>query len=1057
MANWSTLKAAVAEVIKTNGNQEITGQILQNTLNSIISNLGENANFAGIATPTTNPGTPDGNVFYIAMEAGIYSNFNNQSLEDGLNLLIWNGNVWSKNNIIPILHKPGNNKIAVMSQQGVSSSLAIFDVSKAANKYDFATKADARIAAVQQFGAKIQRGNILQYYLSNGTFIQEMSVRDITTSSESGWLDVRFKTGKFVFRGYGLDTFFEPSINNEGGVLTFVCNGNLFYEIDKELYNVYVTDTWNLGSNWNSINNVFSYSITNSSNIIILKKHYDPEDNTTLLGWKLDIVSFNSDDFLIPTDDWIIVGSLLTNASEDAFYSLDFINSEISQFRNKEFDKYKNHTVTSYELNKLSIYNGNDVNPLVITRSTIDGKTYCHAKFNAGSNQVILLPIYACGKCKITVTAKASVASTVRIGVFASGEEKTYCQKFDLTQSFQTKQFLMSIPSSIYYHYDTLNEVGIGYLSDDNVGAEIDFIMTVETDMVLSEEIKSINKNANALQWNSDVYLGGIGAQNVSYTFLDEEILEIETPSSPETWFLTFNSTLNATDRIGQKAIMSLDARISEEGETQEFMFGNASSVNDSSHHTVILYDSWTHFDLICTNTADTWSANAFMLSSLESVGRHVQIKNLKVYVEGTLAYDVKMNEINDGGSNSSIPVSFNLDGVLNSMNKYSKYLTRLAMEGDSLIANAIGGNIPIELDEGITKRPIRMSVNNVPRRVYDYLSWNKPNWRRLDDLDWTNNGFTSFTEDGMFEGTTDSYWKAQSAGAYVEITIPDGMEHFALLCRTKNGYGTLNVTLNGGSVGTYVNPYYTSKVSTNSVVNSVVVPQNIERGPSQIDLNKGISSTGNPYHIVEFNNLPAGDNILRFTTVTDDRCDVWGGFYWTGNTLVVMNIAHGGHTTTDLINQHLEDELYNGEYDACIFEVTEINNLRLTLDQTENDLKAITARLKSLNLDFVWTSCNPLGLSIEHDTNFYTTYLSPSQEMVNERVRNVLFNLSVGFLDIFQYFKFDIINRGGTLLGGEGGLWYTWDGQHGNENGVKHWFDYIKKIFVGKPIRENG
>ena len=75
MANWTILKAAVAEVIKTNGNQEITGAVLQNALNNIISNVGENASFAGIATPSTNPGTPDGPVFYITSESGTYSNF----------------------------------------------------------------------------------------------------------------------------------------------------------------------------------------------------------------------------------------------------------------------------------------------------------------------------------------------------------------------------------------------------------------------------------------------------------------------------------------------------------------------------------------------------------------------------------------------------------------------------------------------------------------------------------------------------------------------------------------------------------------------------------------------------------------------------------------------------------------------------------------------------------------------------------------------------------------------------------------------------------------------
>lgn len=76
MANWTNLKAAVSAVIKTNGNQEITGQILQNTLNDVIANLGAGATYVGVATPTTNPGTPDGNNFYFAQQRGTYPNFN---------------------------------------------------------------------------------------------------------------------------------------------------------------------------------------------------------------------------------------------------------------------------------------------------------------------------------------------------------------------------------------------------------------------------------------------------------------------------------------------------------------------------------------------------------------------------------------------------------------------------------------------------------------------------------------------------------------------------------------------------------------------------------------------------------------------------------------------------------------------------------------------------------------------------------------------------------------------------------------------------------------------
>ena len=96
MANWAALKAAVSEVIKTNGNEEITGALLQSILNSIISNLGENYQFIGIATPSTTPGTPDANVFYLAETAGTYANFGGITISNGeVAMLKYNGG-WSK-------------------------------------------------------------------------------------------------------------------------------------------------------------------------------------------------------------------------------------------------------------------------------------------------------------------------------------------------------------------------------------------------------------------------------------------------------------------------------------------------------------------------------------------------------------------------------------------------------------------------------------------------------------------------------------------------------------------------------------------------------------------------------------------------------------------------------------------------------------------------------------------------------------------------------------------------------------------------------------------------
>lgn len=79
MANYDNLKESVSDAIKTNGNNEITGALLQNTLLTIINTLGKNATFAGIAKLSTNPGTPDGNVFYLAADFGTYNNFKTPS------------------------------------------------------------------------------------------------------------------------------------------------------------------------------------------------------------------------------------------------------------------------------------------------------------------------------------------------------------------------------------------------------------------------------------------------------------------------------------------------------------------------------------------------------------------------------------------------------------------------------------------------------------------------------------------------------------------------------------------------------------------------------------------------------------------------------------------------------------------------------------------------------------------------------------------------------------------------------------------------------------------
>lgn len=82
MANYATLIAAIQSVITQNGNNEITGPILQQTLISVVNSLGSGYQFIGIATPETTPGTPDQKVFYIG-SSGTYPNFGPAVIPDG--------------------------------------------------------------------------------------------------------------------------------------------------------------------------------------------------------------------------------------------------------------------------------------------------------------------------------------------------------------------------------------------------------------------------------------------------------------------------------------------------------------------------------------------------------------------------------------------------------------------------------------------------------------------------------------------------------------------------------------------------------------------------------------------------------------------------------------------------------------------------------------------------------------------------------------------------------------------------------------------------------------
>lgn len=74
--NYEELKRNIADVVKPNGNLEITGQIMQDALFALIENLGEGWQFGGAVRPSDAPALgADVRGFWLAVEKGVYTDF----------------------------------------------------------------------------------------------------------------------------------------------------------------------------------------------------------------------------------------------------------------------------------------------------------------------------------------------------------------------------------------------------------------------------------------------------------------------------------------------------------------------------------------------------------------------------------------------------------------------------------------------------------------------------------------------------------------------------------------------------------------------------------------------------------------------------------------------------------------------------------------------------------------------------------------------------------------------------------------------------------------------
>ena len=94
---------------------------LQSAITAINNNIGNGYVYAGVATPSTSPVT--GKVFYLAVQAGTYTNFGNAAVTAGLNVIKYNGSAWSVDQAIAIDAEPTQGSANLVKSGGVLNSI----------------------------------------------------------------------------------------------------------------------------------------------------------------------------------------------------------------------------------------------------------------------------------------------------------------------------------------------------------------------------------------------------------------------------------------------------------------------------------------------------------------------------------------------------------------------------------------------------------------------------------------------------------------------------------------------------------------------------------------------------------------------------------------------------------------------------------------------------------------------------------------------------------------------------------------------------------------------
>lgn len=211
---WMTLKQAISNEIKNNGNQYITGQVLQEVLLKIITIVGENATFAGVAEPDTLPPTTTGPIFYIATTPGTYPNFHDEKLQ-ALTL---------EENRLGLLRtvEPG---VWVMEPLDIATASYVEELAGAVTTIKERQNLLADYNVVNGKIAKVTKGNLIDFNdITPDAYVDSNTgeLKDTGNSSASGYTYIkgasRIVISKLAYNVYERGAFYDADKNFISGI-----------------------------------------------------------------------------------------------------------------------------------------------------------------------------------------------------------------------------------------------------------------------------------------------------------------------------------------------------------------------------------------------------------------------------------------------------------------------------------------------------------------------------------------------------------------------------------------------------------------------------------------------------------------------------------------------------------------------------------------------------------------------------------------------------------------------------------------------------------------------